>query len=75
MNTDTINFSMLSRLNTAQLEWLYNYISTLGTDDVTLDLYDMPHSKAIQLNVIYSDGSFSYVIDLDGIALRKEREE
>ena len=76
MKTDTIDVAMLSCLNTAQLEWLYNYTSTLDTEDVSLDLYSVPNSKAIQLTVSYGDdecaGRFRYIIDLDGIALRKE---
>ena len=77
MKTDTIDVSMLSRLTKDQLGWIYNYMNSIEEEeDGALDLYSIPGTNAVQLNVIYCDDEcadkFKYIIDIDGIALRKE---
>ena len=76
INTTTIDERMLSRTTTGQQEWLYNYLSSVEDDEglLSLDLYSIEDSKAIRLEVNYDCSYYQYIIDLDGVALKKERD-
>jgi hypothetical protein len=68
-----INTDMLSRINPDQLKWVNNYIQSVeyNEDIEHIKIFSIAGSKAIELKAIYTSHVYSYIIDLDGITLRK----
>ena len=73
ITTTTIDEEILSRMTHDQHLWLYNYLDSVEDDEnlLSLDLYQVEGSKVVKLNVCYDGDSYQYIIDLDGIALKK----
>ena len=68
-----IDTSILSRITPDQLKWVNNYIQSVeyNEDIEHIKLMSIAGSKAIELRAIYTSHAYSYIIDLDGITLRK----
>ena len=67
-----INTTKLVNITEHQLYWVNRYVSTIEYDEelVSLKLVGIAGSKAIKFHVQYSASSYTYCIDLDGVALK-----